>query len=58
MKVSHSKHGTPELTFDGLAKEVAEANNIGKAHVSISHDHDYAVSYVILEKELKNVNDI
>lgn len=50
MKVTYAEKGVPRLEFDGMAKEVAEQNNIGKAHVSISHDHEYAIAYVILEK--------
>lgn len=41
--------GKPELVLSGRAAELAAARGVGAAHLSYSHDGDYAVATVILE---------
>lgn len=42
--------GKPELLLSGRAAELAAARGVGSVHLSYSHDGDYAVATVILEK--------
>lgn len=43
--------GRPTLRFDGHAKQHLAAAGVTRAHVSISHDTDYATAFVVLEAE-------
>ena len=42
--------GKPELHLSGRAAELAAARGVKAVHLSYSHDGDYAVATVILEK--------
>ncbi|KAK8818239.1 holo--carrier protein synthase [Blastocystis sp. ATCC 50177/Nand II] len=39
------------VEFEGKAKEVADKANIDSCHVSVSHEDDYCVAFVVLEKK-------
>ena len=41
----------PRLIFSGSCLELAQSRGIGAAHVSLSHEQDYAIAYVALEKQ-------
>ncbi len=49
VKVSKNSLGAPELTLFGSTAEVAKEKGIDRLHLSISHDGDYAIAYVIAE---------
>lgn len=42
--------GKPTISFEGKALEISKKFKVAKAHLSISHEEDYAVSFVLLEK--------
>ncbi|MBN2328991.1 MAG: holo-ACP synthase [Candidatus Omnitrophica bacterium] len=47
--VTHEKTGKPVLHFEGVALQLCREKGVARSHVSISHDGDMAVAYVILE---------
>ena len=50
IEILSQSNGCPRLTLSGKAKDYCE-NNIGKyLHVSISHEKNYAVAVVTIEK--------
>ncbi|CAM3528286.1 holo-ACP synthase [Paraphotobacterium marinum] len=48
--VFNDKYGAPKLDIMNNALEIKEAKNINQIHLSISHEKNYAVASVILEK--------
>jgi len=50
MEVVLDKLGRPELRLAGRAAEIASAKLVEVVHLSYSHDGDYAVATVILER--------
>ena len=48
--VFNDKDGAPKLDILNNALKVKEAKNINQIHLSISHEKNYAVASVILEK--------
>lgn len=47
--ISHEKTGKPVLHVEGKAGIICEEKGVKKRHVSITHDGDMAIAYVILE---------
>jgi len=43
------RRSPPALRLDGAAKELAAALSVSAAHVSLSHDGEYAAAHVVLE---------
>lgn len=50
MEVVRDDLGRPDLQLSGRAAEIASAKQVEVVHLSYSHDGDYAVATVILEK--------
>ena len=50
MEVLNSDTGKPFLKLDGKAGDFIDANGIKTAHLSLSHERDYGVACVVLEK--------
>jgi holo-[acyl-carrier protein] synthase len=50
MEVIPDELGRPDLQLSGRAAEIAAAKQIEVVHLSYSHDGDYAVATVILER--------
>ncbi|MBE0500172.1 MAG: holo-ACP synthase [Desulfuromonadales bacterium] len=50
MNVVHDALGKPSLQLSGRALEIFEQRSLAKLHLSYSHDGDYAMATVILEK--------
>lgn len=50
MEVVPDKLGRPDLCLSGRAEEVALAKQVEVVHLSYSHDGEYAVATVILER--------
>ncbi len=50
MEVVRDDLGCPDLQLSGRAAEIASAKQVEVVHLSYSHDGDYAVATVILEK--------
>ncbi len=50
MEVVPDKLGRPDLRLSGRAAEIAAEKNVEMVHLSYSHDGDYAVATVILER--------
>lgn len=44
----YHRDGRPCLRFEGQTKQDVAAEGIDGAHVSLSHDTDYAMAYVML----------
>jgi holo-[acyl-carrier protein] synthase len=40
----------PSLLFTGRAEQIAEELQVTAAHLSITHEREYAVAFVVLEK--------
>lgn len=47
--VTHDPQGKPELYFLDKAQMIYQQKNIGHAHLSITHEKDYALAFVVLE---------
>lgn len=47
--VKNNLAGKPELYFLGKALEVYQQQKISHAHLSITHEKDYALAFVVLE---------
>ncbi|HLF66594.1 MAG TPA: holo-ACP synthase [Gammaproteobacteria bacterium] len=47
--VRHDAAGKPELYFLGLALKKIQQKNAGAAHLSITHEKEYALAFVVLE---------
>jgi holo-[acyl-carrier protein] synthase len=47
--VKNNKRGKPELALLGAAKSAFEALGAQRAHLSLSHEKDYAVAVVAIE---------
>jgi holo-[acyl-carrier protein] synthase len=59
--VAANKDGKPFLAVYGTALGLLKKNGAGAIHLSLSHDGDYALAFVILEKmelEEKNVKKL
>jgi len=52
--VTNDSKGKPSICFEGKAAQLAVILRIGAAHVSISHEEEYAVANVLLEKISNN----
>lgn len=50
IEVSHDALGKPMVTLSGKAKQVADAMGAETIFVSITHDTDWSVAQVILER--------
>lgn len=50
MDVVRDELGRPDLQLSGKAAEIALAKQVDSIHLSYSHDGDYAVATVILER--------
>jgi holo-[acyl-carrier protein] synthase len=51
MEVVPDELGRPDLQLRGRAAEIAAEKGVDKVHLSYSHEGDYAVATVILEKQ-------
>jgi holo-[acyl-carrier protein] synthase len=50
MEVVNDELGRPDLQLSGRAAEIAAAQKVEVVHLSYSHDGDYAIATVILER--------
>jgi holo-[acyl-carrier protein] synthase len=51
ISVSHDTLGKPSLQFSGQASRTLERLGIGRSHLSISDEREYALAYVLLEQK-------
>lgn len=49
VEVVNDELGKPSLQLTGRAREMAEARDVVRCHLSLSHDADAAVAMVVLE---------
>jgi len=49
VEIISSTEGAPQLQFHGRAAELVEKLKIVRAHISLSHEQDQAVAFVVLE---------
>jgi len=49
VEVRANQLGAPSIELSGRALEISRALGVKKLHVSLSHDHDYAVAQVVAE---------
>ncbi|MFP4176718.1 MAG: holo-ACP synthase [Candidatus Brocadiia bacterium] len=47
--VSNDELGAPSVSLEGKSLEIAERNDIHTIHLSLSHDHNYAVAQAVAE---------
>lgn len=52
--VRNNALGKPELYFEAAGEKIMAAHSIGRALLSLSDDHEYAIAYVIL---METIND-
>ncbi|MEZ7890394.1 MAG: holo-ACP synthase [Candidatus Wallbacteria bacterium] len=50
IEILHYEDGAPYLNLSGITKEKFESKKLAAAHISISHDTDFATAVVIIEK--------
>lgn len=48
VEVVNDAHGKPVLQLTGRTQALSHELGVGAAHISLSHDTDYAIGYVIL----------
>ena len=46
--VLNDGHGRPVMTLAGRTRETADSLGVSKIHLSISHERDYALAFVVL----------
>lgn len=44
--------GRPKIVFEGANKPIVEGLKLAEAHVSISHEDDYSVAFVLATASL------
>ena len=49
IEVRNDHNGKPEFMLSGTARDIFEQRGLNHAHLSLSHDGNYAVASVILE---------
>jgi holo-[acyl-carrier protein] synthase len=50
IEVILSENGKPELKFTGTLRKFFEQHDIKKAHLSLSHEEEYGIAFVVLEQ--------
>ncbi len=50
IEVEVSDGGKPSLVFGGRIRQFLDSHNITATHVSLTHDHDYGVASVVVER--------
>jgi holo-[acyl-carrier protein] synthase len=50
LQVERGESGRPELRLVGTARRRMQELGADMAHLSISHDHEYAIAHVIIER--------
>jgi holo-[acyl-carrier-protein] synthase len=51
IEVLNDAHGKPAFAAHGELHDVLKKNSIRRAHLSLSHERDYGIAFVVLEKE-------
>jgi holo-[acyl-carrier protein] synthase len=51
LAVMNQTGGRPQLQFGPLLAALLRARGIARWHVSLSDEHDYALAYIVLERE-------
>jgi hypothetical protein len=46
-----NRNGRPRLRFEGRTQQDMNAAGVTGAHVTLSHDGDYATAFVVLERD-------
>ena len=49
IEITHNDMGKPELQLTGRAREIFEAQGLGRSFLSLSHDGGNAIAMVVLE---------
>ncbi|MBK7692078.1 MAG: holo-ACP synthase [Bacteroidetes bacterium] len=47
----HNEEGKPFISLSGLSLQQHEEKQLGGIHLSISHTHEHAVAYVLIEEK-------
>ncbi len=55
LEVKNDDSGKPYLLFSGRALELKNALKIGDCHLSLSDEKEYAVAFVVAERQLEKV---
>ncbi len=50
IRVINDRNGKPDMKLEGNALAACERMNIGRIHVTLTHESDNAVAFVLLEK--------
>ncbi len=50
IEILHNEAGQPQVAYHGQASVVVRKNGIDMTHLSISHEREMAVAYVIVER--------
>jgi len=50
IEVMNTNSGKPLIKVSGKLKEIFNEKSIKKAHLSLSHEHDYGIACVVLER--------
>src|SRR6266498_3058943 len=51
IEVMRSEKGRPMINPKGKLKEFFIENSVGAANVSLSHENEYAIAFVVIEKD-------
>ncbi len=50
IETRNALNGKPEVSITGKTRRLADTQNVSRIFASMTHDHDYAIAQVILEK--------
>jgi holo-[acyl-carrier protein] synthase len=56
IRVISDDKGKPEIELSGATLDYFQYHNLSRIHLSLSHEKDYAVAYVIVETESDNTD--
>lgn len=51
IEVTNNEHGKPAMKVSGKLEKFFKDNSLKKAHLSLSHEKDYGIALVVMEKE-------
>jgi len=52
IEILRKENGEPYIILSGQARKLLEERGLRKAFISLSHDGEYAIAFVILEGEI------
>jgi holo-[acyl-carrier-protein] synthase len=55
IEILNDAHGKPAIVAHGELDDVLRRNSVRQAHLSLSHERDYGIAFVVLETESERI---